>query len=63
MTWNGHVRFLFGGSGSIAFPCQTPSPILRDLELHEEQPPAAARAGDLPLKTPQRGSGKSEQSQ
>jgi hypothetical protein len=55
---------LIGGSGSMAFPYQTPSPILRDWRAARS---TAASGGtckrDLPLRTPQRGSDKSEQSQ
>ena len=46
-----------------AFPCQTPSPILRDWSCTKYAASGGTCNGDLPLKTPQRGSGKSEQSQ
>jgi hypothetical protein len=54
---------LIGGSGSMALTYQT-LPDTERLELHEVQAAIGGTCkGDLPLKTPQRGSGKSEQSQ
>jgi hypothetical protein len=51
-----------GRQHSVSLP--DPLPDTKRLELHEVQPPAAARAREIcRQKTPQRGSGKSEQSQ